>query len=176
MGNMNKMKTVLAAFSFTFFVSSCTPAHLKCLLLFKNYGKTFNFNFSKSELKNRIVEAYSYNESLLLQNLGKTLVENEQVNAKYRKSIDNWLDKQNWEEFRTEIRNNTSDTLNIIVGKHWSRKQIKLTAILNGDDQKSSLVIDSFEFQRKWSCKKGEEYYREKSSKKIEKKFINKLK
>ena len=83
---------------------SCTLAPLECFLTFSDYQKTYKYNFSKEELKNRIIEAYSYDESLLLKNLGKTLIENEEVNKKYRTSIDLWLDKSNWDNFKSQIR------------------------------------------------------------------------
>jgi hypothetical protein len=153
----------------------CTPGIMQCFLSFKEVDKTYNFKFSKKELKDRIVDSYSYNESLLAKNLGKTVVESESVNEKYRKSVDVWLDKSNWDEFKSEIRNNTPDTLNIIIGKHTSRKHIKLIAIILGDDSSSSLTIKEFDFYRRRACKKESEYYKVKLSERISKEFINKI-
>ena len=157
-------------------LSSCTLAPLECLLKFFNYKKTYEFSFSKTELKDRIVDAYSYDESLLLKNLGRKIIENEEVNKAYRKSVDIWLDKKNWAKFKTEIRQNTADTLNIIIGKHQSRKQIQLEAIIQGDNNKSSLTIDGFKYQRRRACSKDNQYYVLTLSEKIDKKFISKLK
>lgn len=122
------------------------------------------------------MEAYSYDESLLLKNLGKTIIENEEVNKAYRKGVDIWLDKKNWDKFKTEIRQNTVDTLNIIIGKHQSRKQIQVQAIIQGDNNKSSLIIHGFKYQRRKACSKDKEYYVLPLSERIEKKFISKLK
>ena len=157
-------------------LSSCTLAPLECFLNFFDYNKTFEFNFSKEELKDRIVDTYSYDESLLLKNLGKSIIENEEVNKAYRKSVDIWLDKTNWDKLKSEIRQTTADTLNIIIGKHHCRKQIQLEAIVKGDNDKSSLTIRSFKYQRRKACNKDKEYYVLPLSEKIEKKFISKLK
>jgi hypothetical protein len=155
---------------------SCTPGIMKCFLDFEYFNKTFEFDFSKEYLKNKIVESYSYNESFLLKNLGVTLIENEQVNSKYQKSVNIWLDKNNWDKFKSEIRNNTTDTLNIIIGKQHSRKEIKFTAIVKGDDKNSSLELKKLHYQKRNNCKKEKDYYLIKLSKKIEGKFIEKLK
>ena len=157
-------------------LSSCTLAPLECFLNFSDFKKTYEFSFSKAELKDRIVDAYSYDESLLMKNLGKAIIENEEVNKAYRKSVDIWLDKKNWDKFKTEIRQNTADTLNIIIGKHQSGKQIQLEAIVHGDNNKSSLTMHGFKYQRRRACSKDKEYYVLTLSEKIEKKFISKLK
>lgn len=171
------MKTKMCTFGLILvFFSSCTPGVLQCYLTFADYNKRFDFDFSKEELKNRIVESYSYNESLLLKNLGKTTIENEEVNSEYRKSTDIWLDKNNWDQFQSEIRSNTTDTLKIIIGKHHSRRQIELMAIVEGDDRKSSLTIDGFSYTRRRACEREQEYYKVKLADKTDEKFIDQLK
>ena len=157
-------------------ISSCTPALTKCFLAFTDYEKTYMFDCSKQQLKDRIIKAYTYDESLLSKNLGKTLIESERVNAEYQKSTDFWLDKQGWDKFKSKIRDSTADTLNILIGKHHSRNQTKLIAVVGGEGQTSSLTIGNFEYQRRKACEKDTAYYRAKLSKKIEKKFIQKLK
>jgi hypothetical protein len=122
------------------------------------------------------VEAYSYDKSLLVKNFGKTIIENNDVNKAYRKSVGLWLNKKNWDKFKTEIRQNTADTLNIIIRKHQSRKEIQLYAIIQGDNNKSSLTIQGFKYQRLRACSKDQEYYLLSLSEKIDKKFISKLK
>lgn len=164
--------TVLAIF----LLSGCTLGFMECYLTFTNYNKTYDFDFPKEELKNRIVESYSYNQSLLMKNLGKTIIENDSVNKMYRESGNIWLEKQNWDKFKAGIRNNTSDTLTIIIGKFHSRKHIKLLAIINGNERKSSLKVHGFEFTRLSACKKEKDYYQVKLSNRIEEKFIDKLK
>ena len=154
---------------------SCTLAPLECFLTFSDYQKTYKYNFSKEELKNRIIEAYSYDESLLLKNLGKTLIENEEVNKKYRTSIYLWLDKSNWDNFKSEIWHNTTDTLNLVIGKHHSRRQIQFQATIEGDKEKSSLTVHGFKYQQRKSCNKDREYYVLTLSERINKKFITKL-
>jgi hypothetical protein len=161
---------------FLFILSSCTLTPLKCFLDFSDYNKTYEFNFSKTVLKDKIVEAYSYDESLFLKNLGKTTIENETINETYRKSVDVWLDKSNWDKFKSEIRQNTDDTLSIVIGKHQSRKRIKLEVVVQGNDDKSSLKIHAFNYQKRKACSKDKEYYILRLSKEIEKKFISKLK
>jgi soluble P-type ATPase len=93
-----------------FLVSGCTLPLLQCFLKFTNFEKTYEFDFSKEELKNQIVEAYTYDKSLLLKNLGLTLIQNEKVNSEYRQNVDIWLDKKNWDEVKSEIRSNTTDS------------------------------------------------------------------
>ena len=115
-------------------------------------------------------------ESLFLKNLGKTLIENEHVNEAYRKNVDIWLDKSSWDKFKSEIRQNTADTLSITIGKHQGRKQIQFEAIIQGDNSKSFLIVHGFKYQRRRACSKDKEYYVLTLSEKIEKKFINKLK
>lgn len=156
-------------------VSSCTPLLLQCFLQFTDYEKTYEFDFSKEELKNRIVEAYTYDKSLLLKNFGLTLIESETINSEYRQSIDVWLDKQNWDDVKSEIRNNTADTLNLLIGKHHGRKQIKILAIINGDNDGSRLTIANIEYRSKRACKKGQEFYKLRIAQRIDKKLIEKL-
>ena len=155
-------------------ISGCTPPLLQCFLKFTDYEKTYYFDFSKEELKNRIFEAYTYDRSLLLKNFGLTLIQNEEVNSEYIKNIDVWLDKQNWNDVKSEIRSNTSDTLNLLIGKHHSRKQIKLLAIIDGDNNKSRLTIMNIEYQRR-TCEKDRDYYKLRIVNKIDKKLIEKL-
>ena len=157
-------------------VSGCTPPLLQCFLKFADYEKTYEFDFSKEEFKNRIVEAYTYDKSLLLKNIGLTLIESEAVNSEYRQSVDVWLDKQNWDDVKSDIRNNTADTLNLLIGKHHSRKQIQILAIINGDNYNSRLTITKIEYQRRRACKKNKDFYKLKISSKINKKLIEKLK
>lgn len=157
-------------------ISGCTSPLLQCFLKFADYEKTYDFNFSKEELKNHILDAYTYDKSLLLKNLGLTLIQNETVNSQYKKSIDVWLDKQNWDSVKSEIRNNTADTLNLLIGNQHSRKQIKLLAIIVGDHYNSRLTIMNIDYQQSKACEKDKEYYKFRVSNRIEKKLIKKLK
>ena len=157
-------------------VSGCSPPLLQCFLKFTDYEKTYEFDFSKGELKNRIVEAYTYDKSLLLINFGLTLIENEAINSEYRQSIDVWLDKQNWDEVKSDIRNNTAETLNLLIGKFHSRKQIQLLAIIDGDNEKSNLSIMDIEYQRRRACEKDKDFYKLKISSQIDQKLIEKIK
>ena len=154
----------------------CVPAPLLCFLTFSNYTKTYGYDFSKEELKDRIIKAYSYDKGLLHQNLGKTLIENESINRAYRTSVVVWLDKGNWDQFKSEIRQNTPDTLNLTIGKLHSSKQIQFQVVVQGDENKSSLTILGFTYRQRKACRKDGEYYRLTLSDRIEKKFISKLK
>lgn len=88
MGNVNKMKIRnLILLTLLILVSGCTLPSLKCFLKFANYEKTYEFDFSKEELKNRIVEAYTYDKNLLLKNFRLTLIESEVINSEYRKVL-----------------------------------------------------------------------------------------
>ncbi|HEX6427798.1 MAG TPA: hypothetical protein VF008_08940 [Niastella sp.] len=156
-------------------LTSCVPPVMECFLNFSDYTKTYEFEFSKEELKKRIIDTYSYDESLFFKNLGRTVIEDENVNKKYRPSIGIWLDKSNWDKFKSEIRSNLSDTLNLIIGKHQSRKQIAFQAIIQGDHNHSSLSVHGFKYKRRKACTGEREYYNLKLSGKIERKFINKL-
>lgn len=149
---------------------------MQCFLKFTGFEKTYEFDFSKEELKNRIVEAYTYDKSLLLKNLGLTLIQNEAVNSEYRQNVEVWLDKQNWDVVKADIRNNTADTLNLLVGKHHSRKQIKLLAIIDGDHDKSKFTIMNIEYQRTRACDRDKDFYKLRIANKIDKKLIEKLK
>lgn len=155
--------------------SGCTPSLMHCFLKFTDYEKKYKFDFSKEELKNRIVEAYTYDKSLLLKNLGMTLIESEAINSEYRESVDVWLDKKNWDDVKSKIRNNTPDTLSLLIGKHHSRKQIKLLAIIEGDSDKSTLTIVNIEYQRQRVCERDKDFYKLKISSKIDKKLIEKI-
>src|SRR5690606_10990205 len=117
-------------------------------------------------------EAYTYDKSLLMKNLGSTLIENEKINAQYRKSVDIWLDKNNWDKVKSEIRNNTSDTLYLEIRKHHSRKSINLMAIIKGNDKKSSRTIKVSKHRQRQACEKEQEYYRIQISDEIEKQLI----
>lgn len=157
-------------------VYGCTNPLLQCFLKFNNYEKAYEFDFSKQELKNRIVEAYTYDKGLFLKNFGLVLIEGEEVNSEYRQSIEIWLDKKKWDNVKSEIRNYTADTLNLLIGKHNSRKQIKLLAIIDGDSYMSKLTIMNIEYQRRRACEKYNDFYKLKVSSKIDKKLIEKIK
>jgi hypothetical protein len=98
------------------------------------------------------------------------------VNQKYRQSVDIWLDKSNWDKFKSEIRNNTQDTLTITIGKHLSLKELKFRVLIDGDTNKSILTIQKMEYIQPKSCDKDIKYYQTKFEKKIETTFIEKLK
>lgn len=173
---MNRMKPqYLIGLCILFLTSGCTPPLLQCFLNFPDFEKTYEFDISKEELKNQIVGAYTYDKSLLLKNFGLTLIENEKVNSEYRQSVDIWLDKRNWDDAKSAIRSNTADTLNLLIGKHHSWKQIKLIAIIKSKNDKSSLTIKNIEYQRTKKCEKDKEYYKIRIADKIERKLIKNL-
>ena len=156
--------------------TGCTRPILECYLSFMDYKRTYNFDFSKTELKDKIIDAYTYDNTFFIQNLGLTLIEEEKINAQYRRSVDIWLQKNNWDEFNSEIRSNTRDTLNLIIAKHHSRKELKFSAIISGDDNNSALTINGFKYQKLRACTKEKDFYLLKLSNKIKKKLIDKLK
>lgn len=148
---------------------------VQCQLVFANYIKTYNFNIPKKDLKDKIVEAYTYDESRLLTLFGKTTITNEDIDKAQQQHLEIWIDKKNWDTFKSEIRKNTTDTLTILIGKHLSNTQIRLQAVIQGDQATSSLTINGFRYQKRSACQKENAYYIQKLSKKIEKKFINKI-
>ncbi|MEL7376514.1 MAG: hypothetical protein AAFY36_04800 [Bacteroidota bacterium] len=156
-------------------LSSCTLPPLLCFLSFTGQEKVYEFDFPKEELKNKIVEAYTYDKSILAKNFGLTLIQNEDINSEYRRSISVWLDKSNWDEFATEIRVNTPDTLRLLIGKHHSRKEISILAVIDGNESKSSLTLSDIKYQRTRACNRDQEYYRIRVSNRIDRKLIRKL-
>lgn len=157
------------------FQSGCVLAPMQCMLTFGNYNKTFEFDCSKEVLKDRIVESYSYDESVFLKVFGKTVIENEALSPHHYDPDVVFINKGNWDEFKTSIRKNTPDTLHISIGKHFSRKGIDLVAIVSGNDRKSSLIIKGFNFRQRRACEKDPDYYQGKIEAKIIKTFIHKI-
>lgn len=156
--------------------NSCTLPPLQCLLEFSGYQKQFNFDFSKNELKSRIIDAYSYDISVTRKIFGITCIEEESINQKYRQSVDIWLDKSNWDTFKSEIQNNTQDTLTITIRKHLSRKELRFRVLIDGDVNKSVLTIQKMEYNQPKKCDKDQKHYQTKFDKKINRTFIDKLK
>jgi hypothetical protein len=102
------------------------------------------------------------------------LIEDRDVDKKYRQSIYVWLDKSNWDKFRSEIRENLPDTLDLTIGKHLGLKRLNFQVIVQGDKDKSSLSIHNVKYMRPRACKDSA-YYLLILSRRIEKKFIGKL-
>jgi len=105
-------------------LNSCTLPLMLGHLEFNDLDKTYEFNLSKERLKDEIVERYTYDVGLLSKNFGRTLIENPEVNKKYRISIHEWLDKSNWDKYKTEIRQSMGDTTDVEIVKHHSQKSI----------------------------------------------------
>lgn len=144
-------------------------------LEFNDFDKTYEFNISKERLKDKIVDRYTYDVGLLSKNFDKTLIENPEVNKKYRISLNEWLDKSNWDKYKTEIRQSIGDTTYIHIVKHHSRKSIRIRLILAGDDDRSSLRIINLTADRRKEFAKSRDFHRDKLTKKVEKKFINQI-
>lgn len=156
--------------------AGCTPGVLNCFLRFEDYQSIYKFGYSKDELKRRIVESFSYGNNSLVNNIGKTLIENEEVNQKYRTSTINWLDKKNWNNYKGQILNDMTDTLTIIIGKHHSRKSIRFKAVIDGGQNYSVLRIEDVEYIRRKKCVRESRFYQDLIEKIIERKFIVRLK
>lgn len=169
------MKSRLFLLSALFLLSGCTLPKILCSLNFSDYIKTYEFNCSKDELKNRIFEAYWYDSSGFSRIFGKTNIENEDANEKYRKQYIYLNIKEHWQKVKPEVRANTADTLNLLIGKYASpRDDIQFQVILKGDGNHSSLTINGFKYQQVRKCCEKKDY-RKKLSRKIKRKFINKL-
>ncbi len=160
---------------FVTLLSSCTLPLLLGHLEYPDFDKTYEFNFSKEMLKDKIIEQYSYDVGLLSKNLGRTLIENPEVNKKYRLSTNEWLDKTNWDKYKDEIRKSLKDTVDIHIVKHHSRKSIYIKLIIDGDEHKSKLRIINVTADRRREFTKPNDLYKEKVVKRIESKFIEDL-
>jgi hypothetical protein len=64
----------------------------------------------------------------------------------------------------------------LLIGKHHSRKQIKLLAIIGGNNDKSRLTIMDIEYQKRRACDKEKDFYKLRIANKIDKTLIEKLK
>ena len=156
-------------------LNGCTLPLMLGHLEFDDLDRTYTFNLSKERLKDRIVEQYSYDVGYLSKNFGKTLIENPNVNKKYRISTDEWLDKKNWDKYKTEIRQSIGDTTDIHIVKHHSRKTIQIGAIITGDNTRSALRIINLTADKRREFSKSREFYRDKFIKKIENKLIRRI-
>lgn len=156
-------------------LTGCVPPPILCFLDFSDYSKTYEFDCSKEELKNRIFAAYWYDSNSFSRIFGKTNIENEDANKKYRQQYIYLNIKDHWHKVESEVRANTGDTLNLLIGKYASpRDDIRFQVILKGDENKSSLTVNGFKYQQMRKCCEKKDY-RKKLSRKIKRKFINKL-
>jgi hypothetical protein len=138
---MRNIKTCWLAIALVTACNSCTPAKFLCILEFPNYEQKFEFDFSKDKLKDRIIDAYTYDISVFRMLFGATSIQEKLVNSEYNQRVDFYLSKSNWDHFKSTIRLNTADTLNIIIAKHLSRKELHVKMVIEGNSEKSSLTI-----------------------------------
>lgn len=156
-------------------LSGCTLPIFLGHIEFKDFDRTYKFNFSKDKLKDKIVEQYSYDVGLISKNLGRVLIENPEVNKKYRLSTSEWLDKSNWDKYKMEIKESITDTTDIQIVKHHSRKSIHLRLTIDGNEETSRLRIINVTADRRREFNKPRDFYKDKLTKKIENKFIERL-
>lgn len=156
-------------------LNACTPPIFLCLLEFPEYEQKFDFGFSKDKLKDRIIDAYTYDISVFSMLFGATSVKEKSVNREYNQSVDFFLSKRNWDQFKSTIRLNTADTLDIIIGKHLSRKELHIKIVIDGDSEKSSLTIRKISYTQVRRCNKSKAYYQLRLSKRIQKKLLVQL-
>jgi len=169
------MKKVLSGLIFIL-LSGCTPPLLLGHLEFDDVDKTYEFNFSKEKLKDKVVDLYSYDVGILSKNLGRTLIENPEVNKKYRRSTTEWLDRKTWDEHKVAIRQSLTDTTDIRIVKHHSPKSIRIRVIISGNENNSKLRVINISADRKRQFSKSRDYYKVKLIRKIENKFVDRLK
>jgi len=82
-----------------------------------------------------------------------------------------------FKNLREEIKSNSSDTLNLSIGKNLSWKVIKMQAIIDGNDSISSIKIQNIFYQSpKKRISLPEEKLKNKIDRKINRKFYNKIK
>ena len=168
------MRKIFLGLTAILFTGSTLPIFLGHIE-FNDFDRTYKFNFSKDKLKDKIVEQYSYDVGLLSKNLGRVLIENPEVNKKYRLSTTEWLDKGNWDKYKVEIRESIKDTTDIQIVKHHSRKSIHIRLIIDGDEKTSRLRIINVTADRRREFNKPRDFYKNKLTKKIEDKFIERL-
>jgi hypothetical protein len=167
-------KLIFVFVASTILLQSCSLPSLLCYLNFKNLNKKYEFVFSKQELKSRIAKVYDKNKRLFLLTSG-TINEQNKVNLEIKRyGYD--LDKTRWNKFKDSINTSATDTLTVVLIKKLSRnKQIALQLIIEGDNNKSSLVIKELKYSQRDMCRKDTSYYLPKLIKKVENKFIGNL-
>jgi hypothetical protein len=146
----------------------------------QNIDKTYSFDCSKEELRNRILKMYAYNKPVIGLMFKKYRITNVDINKKYFDRVAS----ENYPVYATieaEIRNPTQDTIRIRMSRN-TYTSIKSTFILSGDNMKSSLhltVIDLELFPKdvydKEGVKREESYLAKKYLEAVEKKFLNQL-
>jgi hypothetical protein len=153
----------------------CVLPPLQCLLEVSDINQKYVFNFSKKELKQKIVDTYTYDNNLWIKNFGKTMVFENGIDELYSKR-QIWLDEDNWNDFKSEISQNVQDTLNIRLFKWQSRKEFRLNIIVDGDEKSSSITIKKINYERLKACVKNPNEYKMEAIKVAERKFIKKIK
>ncbi len=151
--------------------SSCSFI-LLCQLTYDDFNESYDFNCSKEALKDRIVAAYTYKDHPP-HRIGTTTIGNEQIDTTRQRTSNFRLTKKNWAQFKPEIRANMSDTIGISINK--GLKAIKFTAIVSGNDKNSRLTIQTLKYIRRRECKKEPAFYQKEAAKRIQKRFIKKL-
>jgi hypothetical protein len=172
---MQICKRLLAIAIVTCLLNACVPPPLSCVLQFEGFEKRYEFNMSKDKLKDKIIEAYSYDKSVGSKLLGAHVIEEAAVEREFRKSLDTRLDKSNWDEFKSEIRQGTTDTLHITIGQHIRCKATSFLVLIDGDNTSSTVTIQNLKYHQRKNCKRDMEHYENKFSDRIESKFIKKL-
>jgi hypothetical protein len=134
---------------------------------FLNVDKTYEFNFSKNELKIRLSKNYSYNKSQIHILFSKYFISNADIDAQ---QFDG--NKKNFEAFEYQIQNAVKDTLNLdFIGR--GGKHISTTFLVTGDslNSKLRLIIINARVLISEENKQDKYYF----LKEIENKFIKKL-
>jgi hypothetical protein len=146
----------------------------------QNIDKTYSFDCSKEELRDRILRMYSYNKPVIGLMFKKYRITNVDINKKYfdRVAIEKY---PIYATIEAEIRNPTQDTIRIRMSRN-AYTSIQSTFIISGDNVNSSLhltVIDLELFPKdvydKNGIKREESYFTKKYLEAIEKKFLNQL-
>jgi hypothetical protein len=144
----------------------------------QNIDKTYSFDCSKEELRNRILKTYSYNKPIIGLMFKKYKISNVDINKKYSYVI------SDYDKIEAEIRNPTQDTLHIelLGGKNMFKHcVIHSTFIISGDSVRSNLYLQVLDltlpaekvYQK--GEKKEESYFIKKYLEVVEKKFLNQL-
>ena len=177
MGKKGKMnRQLIALVIISCLATGCMPPLLQCVLDFAGWEQTYTFEFSKHELKKRIVDTYTYDDILLKQNLGSTIIEEVGINEQYRQSTSVWMDRDDWNKLKHEIRASTPDTLNVIIGKHHSWRQITAMVVLGGDDRQSFMNFSDVKYQRRRKCDNNKNIVAVRVKNVIDRKLIEEIK
>ena len=159
----------------SFFAFIATTMAPRYVLAIDDFEPTYSFPFSETELRKRILDQYSYQRRFSARLVGKTMVQNEEVDSLYLRHEGIWLMPKNWDAYAEEVFEMTQDTIDISLWKPYSRRSIEAQIIISGDESRSSIQLLLLQGVRQRQYLKRQEQDSRKIKKRFERKFIDKL-